>query len=135
MEAKEREDLRSLLAVILNKNIDSAFSLAHDFAKTESGDITPEQREKLDNLSEELLDLIMEQTLQNLPEALPEEGGLYEWEVPVCRIGYSHRTIVVSAPDEEMAIERAVEEAGGESFSENISDYQAPDGAIKLRKL
>jgi hypothetical protein len=52
-----------------------------------------------------------------------------EWNVPVCRIGYGHALMAVSARSESEAIEKAIDEAGGELFSEKSSEYTAPDGA------
>ncbi len=52
-----------------------------------------------------------------------------EWNVPVMRTAYGHRLIAVSARSEQEAINKAIDEAGGESFSENSSEYTAPDGA------
>lgn len=52
-----------------------------------------------------------------------------EWNIPVLRTGYAHRLMAVSARSESEAIEKAIDEAGGEEFSENSSEYSAPDGA------
>jgi len=57
---------------------------------------------------------------------------LKQWNVPILRIGYSHHTMTVSARTEEEAIERALDEAGGEEFSEKSSEYTAPDGAMEI---
>jgi len=65
-------------------------------------------------------------------EALPEETVYDEeksWNVPVCRIGYGHHLMAVSARSESEAIEKALDEAGGEEFSESSSEYDTPDGA------
>ena len=58
-----------------------------------------------------------------------------KWDVPISRVGYSGRVqeIRVDEPiTEEEAVNLAIDEAGGESFSEHTSEYSAPDGAIKL---
>ena len=57
---------------------------------------------------------------------------LKQWNVPILRIGYSHHMMAVSARTEEEAIERAIDEAGGEEFSEKSSEYTAPDGAMEI---
>lgn len=54
------------------------------------------------------------------------------WNVPVMRTGYGHSLIAVTARSEEEAIELALEQAGGEDFSEKSSEYEAPDGAHKI---
>lgn len=54
------------------------------------------------------------------------------WNVPVMRTGYGHTLIAVTARSEEEAIELALDEAGGESFSDKSSEYTAPDGAHKI---
>ena len=46
--------------------IDDAFVDAHQYLGTKTGDITPEQAFRLDELKEELIELIIEQTKQNL---------------------------------------------------------------------
>lgn len=61
-EVVVKEDLRG----IVDSEIDSLFETAHEHAKTTSGDITPTQMVKLDNIKEELTDLIYEQVKQNL---------------------------------------------------------------------
>lgn len=67
----------------------------------------------------------------------PEEEEVFDeeqqWNVPVCRIGYSHTLMAVSARSESEAIEKAIDEAGGESFSESSSEYETPDGAILIK--
>jgi len=54
------------------------------------------------------------------------------WNVPVMRTGYGHTLIAVTARTEQEAIEKALDEAGGEDFSENSSEYEAPDGAHRV---
>jgi hypothetical protein len=54
------------------------------------------------------------------------------WNVPVMRTGYGHGLIAVTARSEEEAIALALDEAGGEEFSEKSSEYTAPDGAHKI---
>lgn len=51
------------------------------------------------------------------------------WTVPVCRTSYGHRNIQVIATTEQEAIEKAIDAAGNESFSESDADYSAPNGA------
>ena len=62
-------------------------------------------------------------------ETLP----MKEWNVPVMRTGYAHTLIAVSARTEQEAIELAIDEAGGESFSEKSSEYSAEDGAHEIK--
>lgn len=67
----------------------------------------------------------------------PEEEEVFDeeqqWNVPVCRIGYSHTLMAVSARSESEAIQKALDEAGGEEFSESSSEYEAPDGAHLIK--
>ena len=56
-----------------------------------------------------------------------------EWNVPIMRTGYSHTLMAVSARSESEAIAKAIDEAGGESFSESTSEYEAPDGAMLIK--
>lgn len=62
-----------------------------------------------------------------------EDLPIKQWHVPVTRIGYAHRIIDVSAKTEEEAISLAIDEAGGEDFSEKSSEYEAHDGAILIQ--
>jgi hypothetical protein len=50
----------------LDEAIDDVFLLAHQEFNTKSGDITPEQNERLESLKTQLFDLILEQVKQNL---------------------------------------------------------------------
>jgi len=56
-----------------------------------------------------------------------------EWNVAILRTSYSHTMMAVLARTEEEAIEKAIDEAGDVSFSENSSDYTAPDGALEIK--
>ena len=170
--------------------LDLIFANAHSYAMSTSGDITPEQKQQLEEIEESLRSLVYEQVVQNIPNEEKNSLGLpfddypvakkqkvhvksyeddmgtywklmfgdetvedgfestadaedwainngYEvvqqelvlWNVPVCRIGYGHTLIAVSARTEEEAIAAALSAAGDEEFSENSSEYEAPDGA------
>jgi transcription elongation factor Elf1 len=50
----------------LDNSIDKLFAKSHQYLATTSGDITPEQQIRLDELKEELLTLIITQTKQNV---------------------------------------------------------------------
>ncbi len=50
----------------LDSSIDKLFVESHQYMETSSGDITPEQQIRLDELKEELLTLIITQTKQNV---------------------------------------------------------------------
>jgi len=50
----------------LDEAIDDVFLVAHQEFNTKSGDITPEQNERLESLKTQLFDLILEQVKQNL---------------------------------------------------------------------
>ena len=50
----------------LESSIDEVFVTAHQLFETKSGDITPEQTERLDSLRKQMVDLILEQVKQNL---------------------------------------------------------------------
>jgi len=139
----------------ISRQVDAAVELVvgsvHDYAMTTSGDITPEQQEKLDEIKSSLKELIEQQTIQNLTEEQIEDyklgdDSVFEWDlpsnlepaaeeetriwmVPVCRTGWGSRTIEVLAKTEQEAIELAIDAAGSESFSENDAEYSAPDGA------
>ena len=52
--------------LVINEAIDDVFLVAHQEFNTKSGDITPEQNERLESLKTELFDLILEQVKQNL---------------------------------------------------------------------
>jgi hypothetical protein len=62
-----------------------------------------------------------------------DDMPMKQWNVPIMRIGYGHALIAVSARTEQEAIDLAIDEAGGESFSENSSEYEAPDGAHEIK--
>lgn len=144
------ENLKS----IINKQVDDAVNLifanAHGVAMTTSGDITPEQQLQLDNIQEQLKTLVYNQVVQNLrdeavhkahctadgckygEDTCPVANPIKSWNVPILRTGYGHAMIAVSARTEEEAIEKAIDEAGNESFSEKDADYSAPDGAMEI---
>jgi hypothetical protein len=65
----------------------------------------------------------------SIPEVKCDTPQERIWTVPVCRTSYGHRKIEVIATTEAEAIEKAIDEAGNESFSESDADYSAPDGA------
>jgi len=121
------------LDIYISQMVDAAaediFTKAHGAAMTTSGDITPQQQEELDEIKRNLKQLVSTQVNQNL--AAPEEAAeeMKEWNVPVMRTGYGHALIAVSARTEQEAIDLAIDAAGGESFSEKSSEYEAPDGA------
>jgi len=50
----------------LDESIDEVFVTAHQLFETKSGDITPEQSERLDSLKKQIFDLMLEQVKQNL---------------------------------------------------------------------
>ena len=56
--------------------VDLMFANAHGYAMTDSGDITPEQAFKLDEIKNDLKELIITQTLQNLTEEQKSELNL-----------------------------------------------------------
>jgi len=64
---KTKEEIKSRVEELVEANIEGVFEEAHAFAKTESGDITPEQAFWLDKLLEEITELVVAQVLQNLP--------------------------------------------------------------------
>ena len=139
----------------ISKQVEDAVELifmnAHGYALSTSGDITPEQTLKLDAIKDDLKQLVETQVTQNLteeqlksygiPSVFDEDAPGFEWDVPeeeskiwvvpVCRTGFAHRTIEVTARNEQEAIQLAIDEAGSESFSENDAEYSAPDGAHK----
>jgi len=124
------ENLKSIINKQVDDAVDLIFANAHGVAMTTSGDITPEQQLQLDNIQEQLKTLVYNQVTQNIPEQ--EEAPVKQWNVPILRTGYGHAMIAVSARTEEEAIEKAIDEAGNESFSEKDADYSAPDGAMEV---
>lgn len=50
----------------LDGSIDEVFVTAHQLFETKSGDITPEQSERLDSLKKQIFELVLEQVKQNL---------------------------------------------------------------------
>jgi len=59
---KKFEEIESELV----ENIDAVFVVAHQEFNTKSGDITPEQMQRLISLRNQMFDLILEQVKQNL---------------------------------------------------------------------
>lgn len=55
-----------IMSDTVDKAIDDLFVISHDMFETKSGDITPDQVMRLDKIKKDLLDLILEQTKQNL---------------------------------------------------------------------
>ena len=53
---------------VLEEEIGEVFVTVHQYFDTSSGDITPEQTERLDKLVEQLACLIREQVMQNNPK-------------------------------------------------------------------
>lgn len=123
------EQLKTFIDNQVEAAVDMIFNNSHGAAMTTSGDITPEQAFELSKLKEQLQDLIHTQVTQNLPQDDSEELPMRQWNVPVMRTGYSHTLIAVSARTEQEAIDLAINEAGGEDFSEKSSEYEATDGA------
>lgn len=66
MDAEKQQQLEVIVRHRLESKINSVFISAHEFAGTKSGDISPEQQLELDKLTEQLKELIVKQTLQNL---------------------------------------------------------------------
>ena len=125
------ENLKSIIDKQVDDAVDLIFANAHGVAMTASGEITVEQKIELDNIQEQLKTLVYNQVTQNIPEQ-EDETPMKQWNVPILRTGYGHAMIAVSARTEEEAIERAIDEAGNESFSEKDSEYSAPDGAMEI---
>ncbi len=136
-----KDNFKSFIASQVEAACDVIMIGAHKYALTQSGDITPEQQEKLDAIQENLKELIYQQVVQNLteeqlkdykldsPQVTPITAEKKIWVVPVCRTGYAFRTIEVLASSEDEAIELALDESGNHDFSEKDADYSAPDGA------
>ena len=66
------------------------------------------------------------------PECGTDNSPERQWNVPILRTSYSHTMMAVSARNKEEAIAKAIDEAGDVSFSENSSNYEAPDGAMEI---
>ena len=128
------DNFKAFVEIKVSQAIDNVFKQSHDWAKTQSGDITPAQKKKLDRIEKELTELVIEQTVQNIGTSKEEPAELPEvkWSVPVCRTAYAHHTMEVVAKTEQEAIEKALDAAGDIEFSEKDADYSAPDGASKV---
>ena len=50
-----------------------------------------------------------------------------EFNIPVTRIGYAHKTLKIQAPSRDKAIEIAREIAGDLEYSEKDADYEFPE--------
>ncbi len=61
-----KENLKQSVKTDLTNAIDLVFDASHKLAQTKSGDITPDQQSELNRLTEELTNLIVEQTFQNV---------------------------------------------------------------------
>ena len=48
-----------------------------------------------------------------------------KYVVNVCRIGYGSLDLDVEADNEDQAVDIALDNAGGESFAEDYSEYEA----------
>lgn len=136
-----KDNFKKFIENQVEATIDLIFANAHGYAMTESGDIYPEQVFELDELKQRLKDLVYQQTVDNLTEEQKKQYHLIDaaveseevlWNVPVMRTGYGHTLIAVTASTEQEAINKALDEAGGESFSEKSSEYTAPDGAHRI---
>ena len=69
----KHQALKIFINMEVDKQIDELFCSSHKFAKTTSGDESPEQALKLMELTDQLKELIFEQTVQNLEEDETEE--------------------------------------------------------------
>jgi len=123
--------IKNFIDAQVESTIEQLFLTVHGAAMTNSGDITPGQQNKLDQIKEDLKQLVTEQVIINMnaPEQAPEQQERI-WKVPVCRTGFASKTIEVIAATEEEAIEKAIDEAGNYEFSENDAEYSTPDGAF-----
>ena len=128
-----QEQLNTYIGQVVDAAAEEIFEKAHGAAMTTSGDITPEQQERLDNTKQQLKKLVQEQVEMNLQLEDTEEAPMKEWNVAVLRTGYSHTMMAVKARTEQEAIDLALDEAGGESFSEKSSNYEALDGAVEIK--
>ncbi|MCT1526080.1 hypothetical protein ACS126_03540 [Sphingobacterium lactis] len=69
LQAKKDRDRKQLTDITTKKvetTIDKLFVKLHRKARTKSGDITPEQQAKLEDIQYRLIELIVEQIMQNL---------------------------------------------------------------------
>lgn len=69
MSVIERQgEIEGFAMHVLKEEIGEVFVTVHQYFDTSSGDITPEQMERLDKLVEQLACLIREQVMQNNPK-------------------------------------------------------------------
>lgn len=66
MDIEKKETTAKQVVEDLDKTVANLFAKHHALAGTVSGDITPEQQDKLNSLIGDLVELIMEQITQNL---------------------------------------------------------------------
>lgn len=66
MDKKTKQTLSELIADDLDNMLDKLFTKFHKMKGATSGDITPEQQFKLDELKSKLVALIIQQIEQNL---------------------------------------------------------------------
>lgn len=57
-------------------------------------------------------------------DATNSTSEVQEFEIEVCRIGYGYRTFTISARSLEEAEAKALDEAGGYSYTEKDSEYK-----------
>ena len=127
-----------IIQVLPNTSTEDAWDNANElFAEV------PELGESYDVIAfdtmKEMNSYVLEQCKDNkkytlAPEPEPEEKVFEEerqWNVPVCRIGYRHTMVAVSAHSESEAIAKAIDEA--QDFgSEKDADYTTPSGAMLI---
>ena len=65
---RQQDEIEGFAKHVLEEEIGEVFVTVHQYFDTSSGDITPEQTERLDKLVEQLACLIREQVMQNNPK-------------------------------------------------------------------
>jgi len=65
---RQQDNIEGFAKHVLEEEIGEVFVTVHQYFDTSSGDITPEQMERLDKLVEQLACLIREQVMQNNPK-------------------------------------------------------------------
>ncbi len=66
MQTVKKQDIAHNVSKLLESAVDEIFTVSHQQAKTKTGDISPDQHQKLEYLKQHLSELITEQVWQNV---------------------------------------------------------------------
>jgi len=120
----KKEDQEKLEDFIEDK-VREVMKFAAELVGAESMDVDLKHSDEEDKVHDRLRRFAIRIAEDNAPEK--------QFNVPVVRTAHAHQVIAVTAKNEEEAIEKAIDAAGGESFSEKDAEYSAPDGAMEIK--